>query len=126
MSILSLKSFFAMKTGRDVLPENLPLGVLILLARQLAFLADGTLEHAEIHQLKGCMCDLVERLLGMQSVSRLRIFRENIDEILPGLTTEIDRTIRNEIVNRLIDRNTRTAGLEEAFTEHFLDKSAST
>lgn len=108
-----------MQTNRDILPENLPLDVLISLARELAFLDEGRLDHAEIHQLKACMCDLVERLLSMQPVCRLLRFKENVDELLPELVTELNKNIRNELVNRLIEHRSTMVELEEAFEEHF-------
>ena len=126
MSISHLQSTFALRTGRDILPENLPMDVLISLARELAFLDEGRLEHAEIHQLKACLCDLIERLLSMQSMSRLQRFRENQDELLPALVGELNKNIRNEIVIRFIEHRSRKVELEEAFDGLFLEKSAST
>lgn len=126
MSTAHLQLAFVGKTGRDVLPENLPMDILISLARELAYLDEGRLEHSEMHQLKAFLCDLVERLLGMQHVSRLRRFRQNADELLPGLVSELDTTIRDEIVSRLIEHHSRRVGIEEAFEGHFLEESAST
>lgn len=126
MSIAHLQSIFAARTGRDVLPENLPIDVLLSLARELAFLDAGRLDHAEVLQLRACLCDLVERLLGMQPASRLCRFKENVDGMLPGLVTELNYTIRYEIVDRLIENNLGRVALEEAFEAHFLERSAST
>ena len=126
MSIAHLQSYFATRTGREILPEEWPLDVLISLARELAFLDDGRLEHADIHQLKTCLCDLVERLLSMQSVTRLRRFRENQDELLADLVGELNKNIRNEIVIRFIEHRSRKVELEEAFDGIFLEEPAST
>ena len=52
MSISHLQAVFATQTGRDILPENLPMNVLISLARELAFLREGKLENNEVEQLK--------------------------------------------------------------------------
>lgn len=126
MSIAHLQSTFALLTGREVLPENLPIDVLLSLAKELAFLDAGRLDHAEVLQLRACLCDLVERLLGMQPVSRLRRFRENAHEMLPGLLTELNYAIRYEIVDRLIEIDFGRVELDEAFEAHFLERSAST
>lgn len=121
MSIAHLQSVFAMRTGRDVLPENLPIDVLISLARELAFLDEGRLDHDEMHQMKACMSDLVERLLSMQPMSRLRRFREDGEKILPELVTELNKSIRDELVVRLIGFRSGRVGLEDAFEEHFME-----
>lgn len=126
MSITHLQSVFAMRTGRDVLPENLPIDVLISLARELAFLDDGKLQHAEILQLRACLCDLLVQLLSMQPVRRLHRFRESENELLPALLTELNKTVRNELVSRLIEHRSCKVDLEEAFEEAFLEESAST
>ena len=83
---------------------------------------EGRLDHAELHQLKVCLCDLVERLLSMQPMSRLQRFRENEDELLPDLVTELNKSIRNELVIRLIGHRSGMVELEEAFEEHFLER----
>ncbi len=126
MSIAHLQSYFATRTGREILPEEWPLDVLISLARELAFLDEGRLEHADIHQLRICLCDLMERLLSMQSVSRLQRFRENQDELLSALVSELNKNIRNEIVIRFIEHRSRKVELEEAFDGLFLEESTST
>ncbi len=46
--------------------------------------------------------------------------------MLPGLVTELNYTIRYEIVDRLIENNFGRVALEEAFEAHFLEQSAST
>lgn len=125
MSIAHLQSYFATRTGREILPEEWPLDVLISLARELAFLDEGRLQHADIQQLKTCLCDLIERLLSMQSIARLRRFRENQDELLTALVGELNRNIRNEIVIRFIEHRSRKVELEEAFDGVFLEESAS-
>lgn len=126
MSIAHLQSYFATRTGREILPEEWPLDVLISFARELAFLDEGRLEHTDIYQLKTCLCDLMERLLSMQSISRLRRFRENQDELLAALVSELNKNIRNEIVIRFIEHRSRKVELEEAFDGIFSEKSAST
>lgn len=119
MSIAHLQSFFATRTGRQVLPEQWPMDVLISLTRELAFLDEGRLDHAEIHQLKTCLCDLMERILSMQPISRLRRFREDREKLLPELVTELNKNIRDELVVRLIGHRSGTVELEDAFEEHF-------
>jgi hypothetical protein len=126
MSIAHLQSIFEKRTGRDVLPENLPIDVLISLTRELVYMDEGKLDHAELRQLHICLRDFVERLLGMQPVCRLRIFNENVDEMLPGLVTELNNKIRDELVNRLIGHSSARPQLEEAFEEYFLEKRSST
>ncbi len=124
MSTAHLQSYFATRTGRDILPENLPIDVLISLAKELAFLDDGKLQHAEILQLRACLCDLLVQLLSMQPVRRLQRFRESENELLPALLTELNKTVRNELVSRLIEHRSCKVDLEEAFEEHFLEESA--
>lgn len=119
MSISHLQSTFALRTGRDILPENLPIDVLISLARELAFLDEGRLDHTEICQLKACLLDLVERLLRMQPMRRLLRFKENEDELLPELVAELNKSIRNELVNRLIGHHSTKVQLGEAFEDIF-------
>lgn len=62
----------------------------------------------------------------MQSITRLRRFRENQDEFLTALVEELNRNIRNEIVIRFIEHRSRKVELEEAFDGVFLEESAST
>lgn len=119
MSIAHLQSIVALRPARELLPENLPIDVLISLARELAFLDEGKLEHAEIRQLRACMRELIERLLSMQSERRLGRFRENEDVLLPELVTELNKNIRNELVNRLIENHSTREGMEDAFADHF-------
>jgi hypothetical protein len=119
MSISHLQAAFATQTGRDILPENLPLNVLISLARELAFLREGKLENYEIEQLKTCLCSLLERLLGMQPAQRLHLFRQNEEEILPSLIVELDKSIRNELANRLIENHSLRTNFEKAFGTYF-------
>lgn len=119
MSIAHLQSYFATRTGREILPEEWPMDILISLIRELALLDEGKLEHSEVHQMRACMRDLVERLLALQPESRLLHFRESEAAILQGLVVELDKIVRNELVGRLIEYRSTRVEFEEAFEVHF-------
>ena len=59
----------------------------------------------------------------MQPARRLRLFRENEEQLLPDLIVEVDKSIRNELANRLIENHSSRTDFGRVFGIYFNSES---
>lgn len=100
--------------------------VLMVLARELALLDEGRLDIAEIQEFKKCLVDLMERFLSMRHISEVVDFRANSDKLLPAMLFIFNRSVRDELVNRLIEHRPAGGTLRSEFDAFFSEAETET
>lgn len=118
MSFKQLKSVFLNRAGENLLPSNLPIEMLISLARELALAADGVHEQYEQVEFTEVFYDFVVKLLSAQNHNRAMYFKKNSNELLPLLAGELNDLICDELVSRLTGY-THKVSLHDLFNDHF-------
>ncbi|MEO8839508.1 MAG: hypothetical protein ABI351_12445 [Herbaspirillum sp.] len=119
MSTLHWKAELLHREGRELLPEFLPLEVLIYVARKMALYKDGALDRHEMEGVWSFLTLWIEKLLNAQSVSRLSVFQKRSDDFLATLVDELDMWIRLELVSRQIDYRIYNISITSLFQSQF-------
>lgn len=118
MSVAQLKSELLSRTGRNLLPTNLPIEALISLAREWALFVNGALNQYEKDEFSGLLYDIVEKLLSAQKREYVLYIKKNATEQIPLLVSELNDLIRDELISRLIGYPYGVS-LNDIFSEHF-------
>lgn len=96
------KAEFLHRQGDELMPKQLPVEVLIRIARCMAKYKDGALDRFEMEGTWDLLTFWIEKLLDAQHPDRLALFQKKHDILLPDLVDELDLWIRLELVSRQI------------------------
>ncbi|HEY8606426.1 MAG TPA: hypothetical protein VIM12_04850 [Noviherbaspirillum sp.] len=118
------KAEFLHREGDELMPKQLPVEVLIRLARSMAMYKDGALDRFEMEGVWDLLKYWIEKLLDAQDPSRLQRFQKKTDELLPTLADELDLWIRMELVSRQIGYPIYTIAITGLFATQFAAKGA--
>lgn len=102
MNATHWKSEFLHRQGDELMPKQLPIEVLIHIARCMAKYKDGALDRFEMEGIWDLLTFWIEKLLDAQHPDRLALFQKKHDTLLPELVDELDLWIRMELVSRQI------------------------
>lgn len=96
------KAEFLHRQGDELMPKQLPIEVLIRIARSMAMYKDGALDRHEMEGIWDLLTFWLEKLLDAQHPHRLALFQKKHDALLPELVDELDLWIKMELVSRQI------------------------
>lgn len=118
MSLLSLRTELNGLTGKSLRPSKLPLEVLTSWCREIAKHDEGLHERAETIELFNALNSYIEKLLSVQDVERLNLYRKNSD-MFEVLARELDEIVRKELLSRLLGYKIDRIKLKDLFRDHF-------
>lgn len=98
MAAIHWKEDFQRLDSDQLLPERLPIELLISVARSLAMYKDGALDRKQMKGVWELLDCWIGRLLDAKDARLHAIFKEHSKALLPGLVDELDLWIRMELV----------------------------
>ncbi len=108
------------KKGRHLLPQYLPLEILIFLCRNMALNNNGELSFDEINDLADFLTDWIEKILAeQQDAEHVGLYKKHADKLLPLLFVEIWRLATSEIISRQIGYQVKIEYLAKIFSRQF-------
>ncbi len=124
MAAIHWKDDFKHLNSEHLLPKDLPIELLISVARSVAMYKDGALDRNEMKGVWELLQCWIERLLDAQDVERLAIFKKHASILLPLLADELDLWVRMELVTRQIGYPVYDLKLAALFQNQFQEFSA--
>ena len=118
MSLSSLKCELDGLTGKNLMPNKLPIEFLTSWCREIAKHDEGLHEKSETDELFDSLNVYIEKLLSAQDAERLNRYRMNSD-MFEVLARELDEIIREELLSRIVGYNIERIKLRDLFRDHF-------
>ena len=116
MSLHSLKLQLDGRSGRELWPTYFSIDLLILSCRELAIHRAGHHSYDEFIFITAVLKNYFLRTTLMRGQVWHDLFRDNADNLLPLLSSELYDVICEEIVSKLIDVDIRTDSLQARLT----------
>lgn len=110
------------REGDQLMPKNLPVEVLIRIARSMAMYKDGALDRFEMEGVWELLKYWIEKILNGQHSGRLQLFQTHSDKLLPELADELDLWVRMELVSRQIGYPIYSIAISGLFATQFQEE----
>lgn len=115
MSIESIKLDLEGRSGRELLPNFLPIELLIALTRELGHVANRSMSTAEMREIEVMLSSYLRQLVEMHGVQAVANFEAKSADLTVALLGELYVSLTDEIVSRLIGYNVSLTSLRERF-----------
>jgi hypothetical protein len=116
------KTEFLHRQGDELMPKQLPVEVLICIARNMAKYKDGALDRFQMEGVWQLLKYWIEKILDAQHPERLQLFQKYADKLLPELADELDLWIRMELVSRQIGYPIYSIAISGLFATQFQEE----
>lgn len=123
MEMTHWKAELLLREGDQLMPKNLPIEVLIRIARSMAMYKDGALDRFEMEGVWELLKYWIEKILDAQHPERLHLFQKHADKLLPELADELDFWTRMELVSRQIGYPIYSIAISGLFTTQFQEEA---
>ena len=113
-----MEDFEKLESSR-LLPSDVPLELLISVARSLAQYRDGSLDETDASGTWELLKVWIGRILLAQDASRYAIFKKHSDHLLAGLAEELELWVQQELITRQVGHPTYEVKLGTIFVDQF-------